>query len=474
LAETEGDQLRGKASRYRCRIPLSGFLAAAALLVSLSTADDIRARQVLDDLSTVLREVSETVLPGVVTIVSRTVISEDEENVPSSILLNSEYDPFGADEIWQYERPRTVLVMEEQSSGVIISGEGHIVTSYHAVSGAYEIEVYLENGEVVMGDLAGGDSETDIALILVPGHGYEPVPIGDSDLLEVGQFILSFGSPFSLVQTMSFGIVSYLGRCDLGFVDYEDYIQTDVMLNPGSSGGALVNLDGELVGINTAIASAEGGYHGIGFAVPVNQAMVIVDEILLSGDVTRGYLGLMVRQLTPGQMMGNPGLDSGIFVAVVLPGSAAESAGILRGDVLLSIDGITMETVHDFSFEVAGRSPGDGLDIGIARGDSLFDIRVVLGERPSEESLTSIEPFTGLDPGWALSDLEDGSVSVDRVGLTGAAADAGLESGDIILGVNHMPVSGVEGLYMSMIRSGSEALLTISRDGGILYVSIRY
>ncbi len=474
MAETEGNRLRLEVPSRRNGV-VRLFLFPAMIFLTAAWSVDETAQPVLEDLSSTLGQVSEMVLPSVVTIISRTIVSEDEGNIPGSILLNSEMDPFGADQI--YENPdalRTVLVLEEQASGVIISSNGYIVTSNHAVSGAYEVEVHFSSGEVILADLVGGDSGSDIALLRITGDGYRAIATGDSDQLAVGQFILSFGSPFSLTQTMSFGIISYLGRCDLGFVEYENYIQTDVLLNPGSSGGALVNLKGELIGINTAIATDVGSYHGIGFAIPVNQAMQIVEEIRLRGEVTRGYLGLMVRSRTPEQMIDYPGIEEGVFVAVVLPGSTSEEAGIERGDLLLAIDGTTIESIYDFSFRIACHHPGDTVELRTMREDTILNIQVSLEEHPDEQSISSITPFTGINAGWAVSELDDGSVRIDRVGITGSAVQAGLESGDIILCVNHAVISGTEDLYFSMIRSGTEVLLTVSRDGSILYVSLRY
>jgi S1-C subfamily serine protease len=450
-------------------------MALAALHAAAQDPGEIPSHDALDELGSTLGRVAEEVLPSVVTIISRTVVSEDEENVPVSILLNSEMDPFGADEVYENPAiPRSVLVLEEQASGVIISPEGYVITSFHAVSGAYEVEVHMADGRVVYADVVGGDSETDIALIKIPGDGFHAISLGDSDLLTVGQFILSFGSPFSLSQTMSFGIISYLGRCDLGFVDYENYIQTDVLLNPGSSGGALVNLRGELIGINAAIATETGSYHGIGFAVPVNQAMQIAEQIRLRGDVSRGYMGLMVRPLTPGQLIDSPEYGEGVFVAVVMPGSAADRGGVQRGDVLLTVDGREMGTVYDFRFYVAGRSPGQTVTLRLLRDGEVMDVDVVLDERPADGDSYPVEPFTGIVPGWALSETENGTVKVDRVGLTGPAATAGLREGDLILAVNHVPLSGLDDLYMSLVRSGTEVLLTISREGRTLYFSLKY
>jgi S1-C subfamily serine protease len=473
LEETEGYRLR-----QRRAAALTWVSAVVALAVPPAGAQDpgeFQSGDVLDELGSTLGQVAEEVLPSVVTIISRTVVSEDEENVPVSILLNSEMDPFGADDVYSNPGiPRSVLVMEEQASGVIISTDGYVITSFHAVSGAYEVDVHLADGRVVQADVVGGDSQTDIALVKIPGDGYQAITPGDSDLLTVGQFILSFGSPFSLTQTMSFGIISYLGRCDLGFVDYENYIQTDVLLNPGSSGGALVNLRGELIGINAAIATETGSYHGIGFAVPVNQAMQIAEQIRLRGDVSRGYMGLIVRPLTPGQLVDSPGCSGGVFVAVVLPGSAAERGGVRRGDVLLTVDGREMGTVYDFRFYVAGRSPGQTATLGLLRDGEVMDIDVVLDEKPDDDTVSSVDPFTGIVPGWALSETSDGTVKVDRVGLTGPAAMAGLCEGDIILAVNHVPLTGIDDLYMSLVRSGTEVLLTVSREGRMIYFYLKY
>lgn len=450
------------------------MLTAALLTVSIASAKEVQA-SLLEEFGQVLGQISEQVQPSVVTIITRTVISEDSGEVPGSILLNRGIDPFGAD--WTYRNPdvqHVILVQEEQASGVIISSDGYIVTSQHAVAGAYEIEVYMDNGDVYSADMIGCDAHTDLALIRIFGDDFTAIPLGDSGELRVGEFILSFGSPFLLTQTVSLGIVSYLGRSDLGFVDYENYIQTDVLLNPGSSGGALVNLRGELVGINSAIATASGSYQGIGFAVPVSSVLMVIEEIMDRGEVVRGYIGMMVRPLTPSQIAEREDLEKGLFVAVILPGSAAEEAGIRRGDIVVALNGLDVESTNDFCFRIASHHPDDMIELGLLRGDTLLSETVQLRQRPEDPSLSAVTPFTGLDPGWAISELESGAVQIDRVALTGPAVDAGLLSGDVILCINHSVVSGIEDLYMSMVNSGREALLTISRSGRTVYYSLKY
>lgn len=450
------------------------ILTAALLIVSIASAEEVKTSS-LEEFGQVIGEISEQVQPSVVTIITRTVISEDTGEVPGSILLNRSIDPFGAD--WTYRNPdaeHVVLVQEEQASGVIITSDGYIVTSQHAVAGAYEIKVYMGNGEVFSADMIGYDASTDIALIRIFGRDFTAIPLGDSGELRVGEFILSFGSPFLLTQTVSLGIVSYLGRSDLGFVDYENYIQTDVLLNPGSSGGALVNLRGELVGINSAIATASGSYQGIGFAVPVSSVAVIIEEIMDRGEVVRGYIGMMVRPLTPSQIAEREDLENGLFVAVVLPGSAAEETGIIRGDIVVELDGLEVESTYDFSFQIASHHPDDMIELVLLRGDTLLSEMVQLQQRPENLPLSAATPFTGLNPGWAISELESGAVQIDRIAITGPAVDAGLQSGDIILCINHSVISGIEDLYMSMVNSGREALLTISRSGRTVYYSLKY
>jgi serine protease Do len=450
------------------------IFTAVMLIVSISYTEEVQVPS-LEEFGQVLGQISEQILPSMVTIITRTVISEETTEIPASILLNRSIDPFGAD--WTYRNPdaeHLVLVQEEQASGVIISTDGYVVTSRHAVAGAYEIVVYLSNGDVYSADMIGCDAGTDLALIRIFGNDFTAIPLGDSRELRVGEFILSFGSPFLLTQTVSLGIVSYLGRSDLGFVDYENYIQTDVLLNPGSSGGALVNLRGELVGINSAIATASGSYQGIGFAVPVSSVAVIIEEIMDRGGVVRGYIGMMVRPLTPSQIAEQEDLENGVFVAVVLPGSAAEETGIRRGDIIVSLDGLEVESTYGFSFQIASHHPGDTVELVLLRGDTLLSETVQFQQRPENLSPSAITPFTGLDPGWAISELESGAVQIDRVALTGPAVDAGLLSGDIILCINHSVISGIEDLYMSMVNSGREALLTISRSGRTVYYSLKY
>ncbi|HML11890.1 MAG TPA: trypsin-like peptidase domain-containing protein [Xanthobacteraceae bacterium] len=273
-------------------------------------------------------------------------------------------------------------------SGVVIDvHEGLIITNNHVLEDAQEITITLADGRQLLGQRIGGDPEVDIALVKVPAEGLTAIPFGDSDKLEIGDFVLAIGNPFQIGQSVTFGIVSGLRRSGLGLEEYEDFIQTDAGINPGNSGGALVNLRGELVGINAAaIFRADGQSVGISFAIPTNFARAVVDQLRKYGNVRRGRLGIGIEDLTPdlARKMAVPPTLSGAVVAKVDAGSPAEQAGLKVGDVITALDGTKVRNMADLRNRVALLRVGDEAEFTVFRNEQSLAIRATVGERGKE------------------------------------------------------------------------------------------
>jgi Do/DeqQ family serine protease len=275
-------------------------------------------------------------------------------------------------------------------SGVVFDAKnGLIVTNNHILEYADEITVALSDGRKMPGKRVGGDAETDIALIRVAAEGLTPIPLGDSDKLEVGDFVLAIGNPFQIGQTVTSGIVGGLRRSGLGIENYEEFIQTDASINPGNSGGALVNLRGELVGINTAVVGDNGGRTGIGFAIPVNMARAVVDQILAHGDIQRGQLGITIETLSPeaAREKNLPTQQAGAVITKIEPGSAAERAGAKLGDIITQLGGSPVRDATDLRNRLGALRLGEAVELAVLRGDQQIVLRATLAKRPQKAAV---------------------------------------------------------------------------------------
>jgi serine protease Do len=381
----------------------------------------------------------------------------------------------------------------EQSlgSGVIVSPEGYVLTNNHVVDGATDVKVTLSDKREFKATVVGTDPKTDIAVLKLTGEKFNPITLGDSQKVQVGDYALAIGDPFGVGQTVTMGIVSAKGRGNLGIEDYEDFIQTDAPINPGNSGGALVNDRGELVGINTAILShGSGGNEGIGFAIPINLARNVMGQIIDHGKVTRGYLGVVIQQITP-NMSKALNLDKmqGAIVSDVSAKGPAKDAGVQRGDVILAINGNTVADSNDLRNTISMMQPGQTVKLTINRNGSTKDIDVKLGELPlskdeaesqsdnssSKESMKGISVET-LDSDTAqqlqLPEATKGVV-VTGVDPSSAAADSGLRKGDVIQEVNHQPVKTAAEFEAAMSKSDKNGvLLLVNRGGTTIFVAL--
>ncbi len=367
-------------------------------------------------------------------------------------------------------------------SGVIVDAkQGYILTNAHVVEKADEIKVTLQNGRELSAKLVGADPETDVAVIQVDSSNVKltEVPIGDSGKLRVGDFVVAVGNPFGLGQTATTGIVSALERSGLGIEGYEDFIQTDASINPGNSGGALVNLRGELIGINTAILAPSGGNIGIGFAIPINMARTVADQLIKHGEVKRGQIGISVQDLTPALAEAfGVDLERGVVIAQVLPGSAAEQAGLKTGDVITAVNGHPVATAAAVRNRIGLMRVGESAKLTIVRDGKSQEITVSVRE-PFElaGSAGDVAPkLAGAE--FAEVVVTEGNDKRTRVGVSrvqpgSPAASAGLRDGDIILSVNRRPVSTLGEFRKAVQASKGKLLLHVRRGNGAFFLLIQ-
>jgi len=400
---------------------------------------------------------------------------------------------FGEEFFRRFEVPRE---RKERSlgSGVIVDPKGLIITNNHVVSKADEIKVLLSDKREFKAKLIGTDTKTDLAVLKIETEGLHTIPWADSDKLEVGEFVLAVGNPFGLNQTVTLGIVSAVGRASMGIAEYEDFIQTDAAINPGNSGGPLVNARGELVGVNTAIFSQSGGNMGIGFAVPSNMARSILEQLVKTGRVVRGWLGVSIQDMSP-ELASQFGVaePKGVLVSDVLDGSPAKRAGLERGDVIVEFDGKTVENPTQLRNAVAQTVIGKKATVKFIRDKGARSVEVTITEQPKTVAQAgSEESGESASPASLLSDLEVRELNGDlasRLGLStgergvvivrvrsGSVADeAGLKEGDIILEVNRKPVPNVAAYERVSSKVGKEqaVLLLIKRQGRTSFITLK-
>ena len=362
-------------------------------------------------------------------------------------------------------------------SGVIIdAAKGFIVTNHHVVEGADEIQVTFHDGKQVEAELVGSDPEADIAVLKVDASGLTEIPMADSSKLRVGDFAVAIGNPFGLGQTVTSGIISALGRTGLGIEGYEDFIQTDASINPGNSGGALVNLRGELIGINTAIMAAGGqGNVGIGFAIPVNMARQIVDQLIEFGEVRRGMLGVIMQNLTP-ELSKAFGLDlhQGVVISKVIEGSAAEEAGVKAGDVVVALNGEPIKSAAAMRNVVGMLRVGEKLKMEVIRDKRKKTITAKIKDAV-EEVVEGQKVHARLAGATIEESKESGDVYlvVTRVEQGSPAWQSSLREGDIILSVNRRAVRTLEDFKKVLGNKDRQILLNIQRGRSALFILIQ-
>jgi len=423
----------------------------------------------LPTLAPLLKEVN----PSVVNIATYTT-----RNFAQNPLLN---DPFFRRffEMPQNERQPQRRRTQSAGSGVIIDAKaGIVITNHHVVEGADDVMVGLSDGRMYKAELLGSDPEVDIAVIKMQEfEDLTELKFGDSDEMEQGDFVMAIGNPFGLGHSVTSGIVSAIGRSGMGIQGYENFIQTDASINPGNSGGALINLRGELIGINTAILAPAGGNVGIGFAIPMNMAKLSIDQILETGEVKRGQLGVYIQDLTRelAQAFELDAQQRGVLIAQVQPGSAADKAGLKEGDIVIEVNEKVVETTSKFRNEIGMRRIGDEIELTILRGGKKKTLDASIGEKvfgvaAVAKDSGAIHPF--LD-GATIRGNDDGGVVVSEVKPGSAASQSGIREGDVILSANRQRVDTLDQLKRAASMSDERLVLRIRRGNAALYLVLQ-
>jgi Do/DeqQ family serine protease len=370
-------------------------------------------------------------------------------------------------------RPRE-RQFQSAGSGVIVDAKnGYIITNHHVVENASEITITLLDNRSFSAKVIGSDEGADIAVLQAKQPNLIAMALGDSARLEVGDYVVAIGNPFGLQHTVTAGIVSALSRTGINPDGYEDFIQTDASINPGNSGGALVNLRGELVGINSAILSRSGGNIGIGFAIPVNMAKGVMDQLIKYGQVKRGVLGVNIYNVTP-DIAKEFGLteSSGALVAGVAQGSAAERAGVKTGDIITSINGVAMRDASELRNTIGMLRIGDKVEIGLLRDGKALKVTALVAERSDLETANAIDINKGLE-GAELHDAPDnGGVLVKTIQEGSPAAQNGLRASDLIVGVGRTPIANTKGLKEAA-KNANVLVLNVRRGSSVQLIQIR-
>lgn len=435
---------------------------------------------ILTQIGQATAEIAEAVKPAIVNI-----------STTRTIKIQGNTNPFFDDPFFrrffgdQFRAPKERKTAS-LGSGVIVDSKGYILTANHVIQGAEEINVTLSDKREFKGKIVGNDAMTDIGIIKIDADNLPTIKWGDSDKLKVAETVLAIGSPYGLSQTVTTGIVSAVGRANVGIADYEDFIQTDAAINPGNSGGALVNVRGELVGINTAIFSTSGGYQGIGFAIPTNMAKTVMDSLIKKGKVIRGWFGVTIQPLTS-ELAKQFDLkeEKGALVGDVIEGSPAEKAGLQRGDVIIEYDGKKIEEPYQLRNMVANTTPGQEVELKIIRENKTETKKVTISELPAEMQKPSKSEYNNLLRGVTVQDLTPEiynklnlpkklkGVIVSDIDEDSPATMV-LKEGDVLQEINRQKINNVRDYenVVAKIKPGENILLLVFRSGSSLYVTL--
>ncbi|MBS1243202.1 MAG: protease [Nitrospirae bacterium] len=473
---------------FRCSLL---FLTALFLAAGLSSSDIAAAREkaispesvkTLSGLSEALADVADAVRPAVVNISTTSVVNMEDS--PYGDMFN---DPFFRHFFGDgHPGMKRKYKSSALGSGVIVNENGFILTNNHVVKGADEIKVILYDKREFKGKVVGTDPRTDLSVVKIEATNLPTLTLGDSSKLKTGDVVLAVGNPFGLNQTITMGIVSAVGRSNIGLADFEDFIQTDAAINPGNSGGALVNGRGELVGINTAIFSTSGGYMGIGFAIPSDMAKSVMDSIIKHGKVIRGWLGVSIQNLTP-DLAKSLGIKEteGALIAGVENSSPADKAGLKRGDLITEMNGKKITDATTLRNVVASMAPGAKADIKIIRSGKELTITAVLGEY-KEKKIVKKTAYNNAFKGVTVQELTpslrdklnlpEGMAGVVVTDIASDSPSQGLlQVNDVIEEMNRKAVRSAQEYeaIVSKIGEHDTILLLIFRDGGSIYMTLK-
>ncbi|MGA9393376.1 MAG: DegQ family serine endoprotease [Candidatus Sulfotelmatobacter sp.] len=449
------------------------FRASNAVPVYISQAGRVVDSAQADSMG--FASVLKPVLPAVVSITSTRVVK-----TPQNQFFN---DPF-FQQFFGGQMPRQPQEQREKGlgSGVIISPDGYILTNNHVVDKGTDIKLMLADKRQFPGKVIGTDPKTDVAVVKIDATGLPTIPLGDSSKLQVGDYAFAIGNPFGVGETATMGIISATGRNGLSIEDYEDFIQTDAAINPGNSGGALLNARGELIGVNTAILSGGGGNQGIGFAIPINMAKYVMDQILKHGKVVRGYIGVGLQEVTPELAKAfNVPPEKGALVGNVDPAGAGAKAGLQRGDVITELNGQPIDGPNDLRLKIGTMTPGTTVHLKVNRGGQYRDVSLTLGEAPAGKGVGNTaggEVENSTMRGVQVDELTDAvrqqlglksdaqGVVITDVSQGSPAADSGLQRGDVIEQVNRQPVNSVADYQRLVGEAGKKPVILLVNRGG--------
>lgn len=380
-----------------------------------------------------------------------------------------------------------------QGSGFIISKDGYILSNHHVVGAADKITVTLHDGREMEAELIGSDEKSDVAVIKIEGDGLDVISLGDSESLEIGEWAIAVGNPFGLEASVTVGVVSATGRSNLGITGvggYEDFIQTDAAINPGNSGGPLLNIDGEAIGLNTAIFSQSGGYMGIGFAIPINMAKNVKDQLVEFGKVNRGFIGI---EMDPQNISSDLAKlfelkkNKGVIVTGVLEGSPAEKGGVEKDDVIIELDGKEVDNFLTFRNSIAMLSPGTEIKLVVWRGSKEVALKIKIGSQEESRAFGSVSSDVGRQFGLEVKDVDkelaekygldvEEGVVLSKVVKGSSAEGKGLREGVVILSVNRIRVSSVAEFNAIFDALGDEKIVWLNvrgRGGYASYVVLK-
>ncbi|WP_020677574.1 DegQ family serine endoprotease [Geopsychrobacter electrodiphilus] len=463
------------------------FLLLTFTAASLMLPPNVRAQEAglesLRQTGMAFREVAKKVSPAVVFIkVEKEIKAQPGGNPLNSPLGDEFFRRFFGQPPQQYphQQPQQQRPPQHaigQGSGFIISPDGYIMTNNHVVAGTDQVTVTLLDGREYKAKVIGTDPPTDVAIIKIDETDLPFLSFDDSDKLEVGDWVLAFGNPFGLSHTLTAGIVSAKGRSGMGLNEYENFIQTDAAINPGNSGGPLVDLDGKVVGMNTAIFSRSGGYMGIGFAIPINMAQRIREQLVKTGSVTRGRLGVMIQDMTP-ELAESFDLKhgEGILIAQVIENSPAAEAGLKQGDLILQLDGQKVGKMAAFRNKISFTPPGTKVKLLIRRDGKEQTLTAKIGtletDKNGRPAATSKLSKLGLSLQELTSDLADkfgytgqNGVLVTEVEPGSAAEHAGIKRGDLIQEVNRAEVKTPSEVRKAIENNRRSSILLLVRQG---------
>ncbi|MEI6531434.1 MAG: Do family serine endopeptidase [Chlamydiota bacterium] len=370
-------------------------------------------------------------------------------------------------------------------TGFFVTGDGYILTNNHVVADAQKITVSLNGGKKLVAKVIGNDPRTDLAVIKIEGNQYPYLMMGDSDVLDVGEWVIAVGNPFGLDASVTVGVVSAKGRSQLHITDFEDFIQTDAAINPGNSGGPLLNVDGEVVGVNTAIVSNNGGYMGIGFAVPSNMALRVMEQLIKSGSVNRGYVGVVLQPLDE-DLANSFGLNksSGALAAEVTKGSPADIAGLRQGDIILSYNNIPVENISTLRNAISLMDPGSDVKLMIFREGKTLPLTVKVGSYvESQGHNEELYNKFGFEVDEVTSEAakkagvqELKGVVVTKVAINSLADRAGIKPGTIIIAVDRVPVVNKEEFDKGIKKSleSQKVLLLVKQGSMTRFITLKF